>query len=143
MAGHRMQFRNPAGHAGLLNNLLALANALADYFGSRAGLFARESKEALAHFILLAVCLFAAAVLCGIAYVFLLASVVVGVANALHVSWVWTALVAALIHFGLAIVFLLIGRSRIRKPVFRATAEELKKDRGWLKNLDKKNPSTS
>ena len=36
--------RNPAGHAGLLENLLALLNALAEFFESRFALLAEESK---------------------------------------------------------------------------------------------------
>ena len=54
MAGDTMRFRNPAGHAGLLNNLVSLANSLAGFFESRFGLFARESKGALVHLLLLA-----------------------------------------------------------------------------------------
>jgi hypothetical protein len=39
--------RNPAGHAGLLENLLALASALTEFFEGRFALFAQESKAAL------------------------------------------------------------------------------------------------
>ena len=38
----------------------------------------------------------------------------------------------------LAILCVLIARSRMKKSMFEATAAELKKDREWLKNLDKK-----
>ena len=50
------------------------------------------------------------------------------------------ALIVAWLHFIIALVCLLIARSRITKPMFRATVDELKKDREWLKNL---NQSTS
>jgi uncharacterized membrane protein YqjE len=143
MAGDGMQFRNPAGHAGLLNNLVALSNALAGFFESRIGLFTRESKAALAHFLILAGCLVAAGVLLAFGYVFLIASIIVGTAHTLNISWTWTALIAAALHVALAVVCLLIARSRIRKPVFSATAAELKRDRQWLKNLDKTNRSNS
>ena len=54
MAGDTMRFRNPAGHAGLLNNLLALVNSLAGFFESRIGLVREESKAALVHLLVLA-----------------------------------------------------------------------------------------
>src|SRR6266403_1697783 len=92
--------RNPAGHAGLLENLLALLTALAEFFESR-----------FAH-------------LAG-------------------VSWPWIALAAAAVHFIIALILLLVARSRITKPLFRTTLAELKKDREWLKNLDATNQSTS
>jgi len=44
------------------------------------------------------------------------------------------------VHFIIALVLLLIARSRITKPLFRDTVDELKKDREWLRNL---NQSTS
>ncbi len=40
-----------------------------------------------------------------------------------------------MLHFIIALVCLLIARSRITKPMFRDTVDELKKDREWLKNL--------
>lgn len=141
MADGGMQFRNPAGHAGFLNNLLALANALAEFFESRSALFARESKSALAHFIILAGCLVAAGALLAFGYVFVIASAIVGASHALHISWTWTALIVGVLHFVLALICVLIARGRMRQSVFSATAAELKKDREWLKNLDKKNLS--
>jgi uncharacterized membrane protein YqjE len=143
MAGDTMRFRNPAGHAGLLHNLLALVNALAGFLESRIGLFAKESKTALVQVLVLVGCLAGAAVLALFGYVFLIASAIAGVAHALHTSWIWITLAAAGLHFLLAVVCLLIARSKMKKSMFEATAAELKKDREWLKNLDKKNLSTN
>jgi uncharacterized membrane protein YqjE len=142
MAGDTMRFRNPAGHAGLLHNLLALVNDLAGFLESRIGLFAKESKTALVQVLVLVACLAAAAVFALFGYVFLLASAIAGIAHALHTSWIWITLAAAGLHFILALIFVLIARSRMKKSMFAATAAELKKDREWLKNLDKKNLST-
>jgi uncharacterized membrane protein YqjE len=142
MAGDTMRFRNPAGHAGLLHNLLALVNDLAGFLGSRIGLFARESKTALAQILVLLACVTGAVVLALFGYIFLIASAIAGLAHGLHVSWIWITLAAAGLHFILALVCLLIARSRMKQSMFEATAAELKKDREWLKNLDKKNPST-
>jgi uncharacterized membrane protein YqjE len=130
--------RNPAGHAGLLNNLLGLGNSLAGFFESRINLVASESKAALVHVLVLVGCLLAAGILFACGYVFLLVSAVAALARALHLSWIWIALGIATLHFVLAVVCLLIVRSRIAKPVFRESLAELKKDRQWLKNLDKK-----
>jgi len=47
------------------------------------------------------------------------------------------------VHFIIAMILVLIARSRMTKPVFRATLAELKKDREWLKHLDATNQSTS
>ncbi|HEV2841404.1 MAG TPA: phage holin family protein [Chthoniobacterales bacterium] len=143
MAGETMRFRNPAGHAGLLHNLLALVNDLAGFLESRIGLFAKESKTALVHVIVLLGCIVGAAVLVLFGYVFLIASAIAGLAQGLQVSWIWITLAAAGLHFILAVVCLLIARARMKKSMFEATAAELKKDREWLKNLDKKNLSTN
>jgi uncharacterized membrane protein YqjE len=143
MAGETMRFRNPAGHAGLLHNLVALLNSLAGFLEARIALFTTESKTALVHALVLVACLAAAAFLAVFGYIFLVASAIVGLAHALHVSWVKIALVAAGLHFVLAFVCVMIARSRMNKPMFEMTGAELKKDREWLKNLDKKSRSTN
>ena len=135
--------RNPAGHAGLLENLLALLNALAEFFESRFALLAEESKGAAVQLLILVGCLIFALLLCALGYVFLITGAVVGLAHLIGISWPWIALAAAVVHFIVALVLLLVARSRITKPLFRATLTELKKDREWLKNLDATNPSRS
>jgi uncharacterized membrane protein YqjE len=135
--------RNPAGHAGLLENLLALLTALADFFESRFALVAQESKAAAVHVLILAGCLIFALLLCALGYVFLITGVVVGLGHLAGISWPWIALAAAAVHFIIALVLILVARSRVTKPVFPNTRAELKKDRKWLKNLDATNQSTS
>ncbi|MGI8819665.1 MAG: phage holin family protein [Chthoniobacterales bacterium] len=143
MAGEPMRFRNPAGHAGLLNNLLALVNALAGFFETRVSLFARESKTALVHILVLAGSLVAALVLLASGYVFLIVSVIFAIAHALGVSWVWIALAAAGLHFVLALVCALIAKQQLSKPMFEASVAEVKRDREWLKSVDRKNQSAN
>lgn len=135
--------RNPAGRPGLLENLLALVSALADFFESRFALLAEESKVAAVQVLILVGCLIFALLLSALGYVFLITGVIVGLAHMAGISWPWIALAAAAVHFIIALVLLLIARSRITKPLFRATLAELKKDREWLKNLDATNQSTS
>ena len=56
--------RNPAGHAGLLENTLALASALVEFFESRFVLIAQESKTAAVQVMIMAGCLILALLLC-------------------------------------------------------------------------------
>jgi uncharacterized membrane protein YqjE len=143
MAGDTMRFRNPAGHAGLLNNLVSLLNSLVGFLESRIALFAKESKSALVHVLMLVACLAGAAFLALFGYIFLVAAVIAGLAHAFHVSWVKITLGAAVLHFVLAFVCLLIARARMKKSMFEMTSVELKKDRAWLKNQDKRSLSTN
>jgi uncharacterized membrane protein YqjE len=143
MAGDTMRFRNPAGHAGLLHNLVSLLNSLAGFLESRIALFARESKTALVHVLVLVACLAAAAFLTVFGYIFLVSAAIAGLAHAFHVSWVKITLGAAVLHFLLAFVCVLIARARMHKSMFEMTTVELKKDREWLKNQDKKSHSTN
>jgi uncharacterized membrane protein YqjE len=143
MISESSRSRNPAGHAGLLQNLFALTSALAEFFESRFVLLAEESKAAAVQVLILAGCLIFAVLLCALGYVFLITGAVVGLAHLVGISWPWIALAAAGLHFIIALVLLLIARSRITKPFFRATLAELKKDREWLRSLDATNQSTN
>jgi uncharacterized membrane protein YqjE len=143
MAGETMRFRNPAGHAGLLHNLVSLLNSLIGFLESRIALFAKESKTALVHVVVLVGCLAGAAFLLIFGYLFLVASAIAGLSQALHMSWIKITLMAALLHFVLAFICVMIARSRMHKSMFEMTGAELKKDREWLKNLDKESRSTN
>jgi uncharacterized membrane protein YqjE len=134
---------NPAGHTGLLENVLALISALAAFFESRFALIAEESKSAAVHLLILVGCLIFALLLCALGYVFLITGAVVGIAHLAGISWAWIALAAAGLHFIIALVLVLIAKSRITKPFFRASLAELKKDREWLRNLQATSQSTN
>jgi uncharacterized membrane protein YqjE len=136
MAGDNPPSGSRARQTGLIGSLVGLASALADFFESRAALLATESKAAAIQFILIAICLVAALLFFAFGYVFLLVSAVVAIAHLTNVSWLWITLDAAALHILLALIFLLVALSRIKKPVFRETAAELKKDREWLRNLE-------
>jgi len=136
MAGENSPSRSRTRSAGFIGSLVALASALADFFESRAALFATESKAAAVQFILVAICLVAAILFFAFGYVFLLATAVVAIAHMANVSWLWIALGAAGLHIVIALILLLVARSGIKRPIFRETAAELKKDREWLKNLE-------
>jgi uncharacterized membrane protein YqjE len=141
MAGESMRFRNPAGHAGLVNNLVSLANSLAAFFETRFSLVARESKGAVVHLLLLAGAVVGALILVASGYVFLIVSVIFAIAHAAGVSWVWIALAAAVLHFVLAGGCGFFALSQLKKPMFQVSMAELKRDREWLKSVDKQNQS--
>jgi uncharacterized membrane protein YqjE len=136
MAGEDSPSRSRTRQAGFIGSLVALASALADFFESRAALFATESKAAAVQFILVAICLVAALLFFAFGYVFLLATAVVAIAHLANVSWLWTALGAAGLHILIALILILIARSGIKRPILPETIAELKKDREWLKNLE-------
>jgi uncharacterized membrane protein YqjE len=136
MAAETMRARNPAGHAGLFNNLLALVNDFAAFVESRFALFARESKLALVQLLVLGACLVAALMFFALGYLFLLGSAVVLIAHLTEASWINIALGAAGVHFLLALICVLIAWFKLVKTPFRELSTELQKDREWLKNLD-------
>ncbi len=131
-----MRFRNPAGYPGLRANLAALASSGARFFESRLTLASKEAKGAVLHLVTLVACLMAALVLVLTGYVFLIVFAIVGVAHLLGISWIWTALAVALLHFAGALLCAIIARGQLKRPVFRDTAAVLKEDTEWLKNLD-------
>jgi len=135
MSGESTRFRHGAGPSGIFGSALRLLSALIGFIESRAALIASESKSALIQFAIAAICLIAALMLLAFGYIFLVASAIVGIAHLAHISWLWTALIAAGVHFILALLLLLIVWSRATKPVFRATVVELKEDRKWLREI--------
>ena len=121
---------------GFIGSVVALLSALADFFESRAALFATESKAAAVQFVLVAICLIGALLFFAFGYIFLLGTAVVAIARLANVSWLWVALGAAGLHLVIALILLLVAARGIKKPIFRDTTAELKKDRAWLKSLE-------
>lgn len=135
MAGP-MRFLNPAGYPGLRANLAALVSSGARFLESRLTLASKEAKGAVLHLVTLVACLMAAAALMLMGYVFLIVFAIVGVAHLIGISWIWAALVFALLHFAGALLCVIVARGQLKRPVFRDTAAVLKEDTEWLKNLD-------
>ena len=73
----------------------------------------------------------------------MVASAIAGLASVLHVSWVKITLLAAGLHLLIAFALVMYARSKMHRSMFEMTGAELKKDRQWLKNLDKENRSTN
>jgi uncharacterized membrane protein YqjE len=136
MADGPMLFRNPAGHVGLRQNIASFIASLTQFIQSRLQLAVRDSKAAAGHLVTMVVCGIAAAILLLFGYIFLLIFAIVGLAHLIGISWIWMALILALLHFAGALVCLIIARAQAKHPMFRDTATVLKEDTEWLKNLD-------
>jgi|SRR5215212_7931687 len=143
MAYQTLRSRDSAGHGGLIGTLLALATDFASIAEARLALFVRESKTALVQLLLLAACGIAAILFVFLGYIFLVVSVVFGVAQLVDVSWIWIALIAAGAHFLLALSAVVFARFKMLRAPYPELASELKKDREWLKNLDVSSRPTS
>src|ERR1043166_7099339 len=99
---------SPAGHTGLIDNAIGLVSALFAYVETRAALLAVESKVLLLQ--LAAVVAFALGALIAVVfgYIFILGSLIVGIAHLSGISWTWIALGAGLVHIALAVVCVLL-----------------------------------
>jgi uncharacterized membrane protein YqjE len=137
MAGRPMPFRNPAGYSGLRENLTALIASFAQFLQSRLHLAAQESKAAGRRVLVIVICAITAALFALLGSVFLIVFAIVGLAHLLHISWIWIALIVALLLFAGALLCLIIARTQVKHPLFRETKSVLKEDTEWLKNLDR------
>jgi uncharacterized membrane protein YqjE len=131
---------NPAGHGGLIDNVVGFVSAFYAFIETRAALLASESKGVLLQ--LVAVIAFGLGALIAVVfgYVFILASLVFGIAHRTGISWTWVALAAGLLHILLAVVCVFLAKSKLRGRLFAETRAELKKDQQWLRSLGKTEP---
>ena len=140
MARVSARVRNPSGHAGLIDNAIGLISALFAYVETRTALLAVESKALLLQ--LAAVVAFALGALITVVfgYIFILGSLMVGIAHLSGISWTWIALGAGLMHIALAVVCVLLAKAKLTGRLYPETRAELKKDQQWLKSLGKTGP---
>src|SRR6266403_400099 len=117
MARASARVRNPSGHAGLIDNAIGLISALFAYVETRAALLAVE-----------------------FGYIFILASLIVGIAHRSGISWTWIALGAGLLHIALAVVCVLLAKTKLTGRLYPETRTELKRDQQWLKSRGKTGP---
>ena len=132
--------RNPSGHPGLIDSAIGLISALFAYVETRTALLAVESKALLLQ--LAAVVAFALGALITVVfgYIFILGSLIIGIAHLSGISWTWIALGAGLLHIALAVVCVLLAKARLTGRLYPETRAELKKDQQWLKSLGKTGP---
>ena len=130
---------NPAGHAGLGQNLKSLVASFAQFLETRLKLATREGKAAAWRLVAVVACLVIAFVLSLLGFIYLMVFAIVGLAYLLGVWWLWVALGIALLHFAIALLCLVIARAKAKHPMMQDTASVLKEDSEWLKNLDRTN----
>ena len=128
---------NPAGHAGLIDNAVGFVSALFAYVETRAALLAVESKALLLQLGMVVAFGLGALIALVFGYIFIVASVVVGIAHAAGISWTWVALGAGLLHIGLAVGCVFLAKGKLRGRLYPETRMELKRDQQWLKSLGK------
>ena len=131
---------NPAGHAGLIDNVIGFVSAFFAYVETRAALLAVESKALLLQLGMVVAFGLGALIALVFGYIFVVASIVVGIAHATHVSWTWVALAVGLLHIALAVVCVFLAKEKMRGRLYAETRMELKRDQQWLKSLGKTAP---
>src|SRR6184192_3437799 len=131
MARASARVRNPAGHAGLIDNAIGLVSALFAYVETRALLLQLAAVIAFALGALIAVVF---------GYIFVLASLIAGIAHRTGVSWTWIAFGAGLLHIALAVVCVLLAKAKLTGRLYPETRAELKRDQQWLRSLGKTGP---
>jgi uncharacterized membrane protein YqjE len=129
--------RNPAGHAGLIDNAIGFVSAFFAYVEARAALLAAESKAVLLELVRVVAFGLGALIAVVFGYIFVLVSLVVGIAHRTGISWTWIALVTGLLHIGVAAVCVFLAKSTLRSRLYAETRAELKRDQAWLKTLGK------
>lgn len=129
--------RNPAGHAGLIDNAIGFVSALFSYVETRMALLAVESKAMLLQMVAILAFGLGALVALVFGYIFIVASLIVGIAHWTGISWTWIGLATGLLHIALAVVCVFLAKSKLRGRLYAETRAELKKDQQWLKSLSK------
>src|SRR3989442_773496 len=107
MARASARVRNPAGHVGLIDNAIGLVSALFAYVETRAALLAVESKAMLLQLAAVVALALGALIAVVFGYIFILASLIAGIAHRSGISWTWIALGAGLLHIVVAVVCVL------------------------------------
>ena len=124
----------------MIDNAVGLVSALFAYVETRAALLAVESKAMLLQLGLVLALGIGAVIALAFGYIFVVASIVVAIAQAAGISWTWVALISGLVHIGLAVVCLFLAKGKLRGRLYAETRMELKKDQQWLKSLAKTEP---
>ncbi len=137
MARASARSSNPAGHAGLIDNAVGFVSAFFAYVETRAALLAVESKSLLLQLGMVVAFGLGALIALVFGYIFVVASIVVGIAHATRISWTWVALCVGLLHIALAVVCGFLAKGKLRGRLYAETRMELKRDQQWLKSLGK------
>ncbi len=120
---------------GMWASLRGFLAASANFLSVRLSLASLEAREAGIRWGLAVAFGVAALVVILLGYIFLALAATYGVARLIGGpnAWLWALLLAALGHFGGAVVLLLAAKKRATGAVFAETIHQLKQDQTWLK----------
>ncbi len=118
---------------GITAEALRLFGSLTRHLQSLATLAGMEGREAVALYVRLAVVLGAALFFAAFGYIFAILFVAFAIAHFFHVAWLWISLGLAAGHLLAALIGGIYLKKNFRTPVFRATAEEIRKDAASLR----------
>lgn len=128
-AAHGSASGPPPGDArGISAEALRLLGSITRHLQALAGLAGLEGREAAGLYLRGALAIAAALVGVAFGYIFLLLFVAFALDYFLRVPWVWIALGYAVLHLLGAVIAFNYARARFSTPVFRATAEEIRRD---------------
>jgi uncharacterized membrane protein YqjE len=118
----------------LFSHASAWLAALLGYLRARLELAGLESREAAIHGAVLLGLVVGALVLLVFGYFFFCFALVFLVAELFDddKAWIWVTIGMALLHFGGAVALGLWAKAKLKKPIFPATLDELRKDQQWL-----------
>jgi uncharacterized membrane protein YqjE len=120
-------------HASAADSIKHWVATFLRYLELRLQLLGLECKEAGLHLLIIGLLATAVLVLFGGFLVMFAVFLLYLIITVLHWEWGWGALLCAGILLLGSVVAAIILRSRISRPVFRMTLDELQKDREWLR----------
>jgi uncharacterized membrane protein YqjE len=113
---------------GISAEALRLFGSLTRHLQALVALAGLEGREAGGAYLRGAIALGAALFFAAFAYVFLLLTVAFALDHFAHVDWVWIALGIGVFHVLGALIAAAIMKKNFTTPVFRGTAEEIRRD---------------
>jgi len=121
-----------ADDAGLSSHLLSLLASVAAYLRARLELAGLEGADAAKYGLKALLFLIAALGMSAFGYAFLWIGLITLAATFYPSHWGWIVLAVGALHLGAAALFLGGVCRQFKKPFFRATLEEFRKDQEWL-----------
>lgn len=118
----------PAEARGVTAEALRLFGSLTRHLQSLVALAGLEGREAVGLYVRVAIALGTALFFAAFGYVFVLLFVAFALDRFFLVPWIWIALGFAVFHLLAAAVGALYVKTKFATPVFRGTAEEIRRD---------------
>ncbi|HEY8901536.1 MAG TPA: phage holin family protein [Chthoniobacterales bacterium] len=120
----------PAGAEtrGVVAQAMRLFSSLTRHLQSLVALAGLEGREAVGLYVRAAIALGVALFCAAFGYVFLILAVAFALDRFLHVDWIWIASGFAVLHLLGAAIAGFLTKKFFTTPVFRGTAEEIRRD---------------